>query len=99
MIPVAITSAKYPGKRSAAARRMKLDLFIGFFLATLTLELDTETRGASLAGEYPLARSHRRIVPDVLPVPAFENRAPVIFVVLIKADDLLLHRFLFEVRM
>ena len=96
MIPVAITSAKYPGKRSADARRMKLgwELLIDgvrFFVATLTLELETETRSASFIGEDPLARSQRRIVPDVLAMAAFENGTPVVFVIFVKVNDLLLH--------
>ena len=43
IIPVAITSAKYPGNRSAAARERGFGrgLFIGFFIASFAVELET----------------------------------------------------------
>ncbi len=50
IIPVAITRAKYPGNRSAAARKttfrwLVLELLIkcvGFFVATLAIEFKTD---------------------------------------------------------
>ena len=98
MIPVAITRAKYPGKRSAAARKRKLvsgfELLINcirFVVATLAVKLNTKTRSATCLGENPVSRSQRRIVPDVLAVTAGENHTPVVFVVFIKARNLLFH--------
>ena len=47
IIPVAITSAKYPGNRSAAARERafcRVASFIGgIFVAAFTVELDANT--------------------------------------------------------
>ena len=47
MIPVAITSAKYPGNRSAAARARTFGLAslisgFGFFITALAVEFETD---------------------------------------------------------
>jgi hypothetical protein len=44
IIPVAITSAKYPGNRSAAARERAFGRAssIGFFIASFAIELETD---------------------------------------------------------
>jgi hypothetical protein len=98
MIPVAITSAKYPGNRSAAACKMKLLRFGGLviervrlFIASFAVKFKSDPRIATLWSENPFARRHRRIVSHVLAVTAFQNSAPVVFFVFFEAGDLLLH--------
>src|SRR5690349_25160999 len=83
MMHVAITSAKYPGNRSAAARARTFGLasLIGgfggrFFIAALAVELETNARGATFFRQHPLASSQRRIMADVLSMPAGQNGAP-----------------------
>src|SRR5689334_3503567 len=96
IMPVAITSAKYPGNRSAAARERGCGraLFIRFFIASFAVELETEVRGATFFRQNPRASSQRRIMTYVLSMPARQNGAPVMLVVLIEIGDLLLHRAL-----
>src|SRR5215216_6302049 len=98
MIPVAITKAKYPGNRSAAACKMKFLRFGGlviegvrFFVTPFAVKFDPDPRIATVRGENPVTRGHRRIVAHVLPVTTLQNRAPVVFFVFFKAGDLLLH--------
>ena len=99
IIPVAITSAKYPGNRSAAARARRFGLasLIGgfgrrFFVAAFAVEFETDARSATCFSQDPIASSHRRIVPDVLSMPARQHSAPMLLVVLIEIGDLLFHR-------
>ena len=102
IIPVAITSAKYPGNRSAAARKTAFlsrvaGLFIrgGFrrrlFVAAFAIKFEANSGGAALFSQNPRSSRHRRIVPEVLSMTAFQNGAPMVLIVLIKACDLLLH--------
>lgn len=99
IIPVAITSAKYPGNSSAAARERGFGraLFIGhfsirFFLAALAIEFETNARGATFFSQNPGASCQRWIVPDVLSMSARQNSAPMMLVILLESCDLLLHR-------
>src|SRR5215212_3117039 len=62
MMPVAITNAKYPGKRSAAARKTKLvlELVINcarLVVAMLAVKFNTKTRRATCLRENPVTRS------------------------------------------
>jgi hypothetical protein len=103
-IPVAITHAKYPGNRSAAACKMKFLRFgglviEGLFVTPFAVKFKPDSRIATFGSENPVAFSQRRIVPHVLPVTTFQNRTPVVFFILLKASDLLLHRLLSELRM
>jgi hypothetical protein len=98
MIPVAITNAKYPGNRSAAACKMKFLRCGGlgiervrFFVTPFALEFKPDSRIATFGRENPMTCSYRRIVTHVLAVTTLENRAPVVFFVFFKAGDLLLH--------
>jgi len=97
MIPVAITRAKYPGKRFAAVRESAFCLvsiisdFSRFFVAPLAIQFETETSGAALVSQNPIASGHGRIVPQVLSMPARENGAPMLLVVFIEIYDLLFH--------
>src|SRR6185369_2799906 len=77
IIPVAITSAKYPGNRSAAAREstfaraLAIDHFTaGFFIASFAIEFEADAGGAILFSQNPGANSHRRIMPHVLAMAA-----------------------------
>src|SRR5215216_559224 len=106
MIPVAITNAKYPGNRSAAACKMKFLRFGGlviegvrFFVTPFALKFKPDSRFATFGRENPVACRHWRIVAHVLPVTTLQNRTPIVFFVFFKADDLLLHCLLSEVRM
>ena|SRR6185437_11139517 len=98
IIPVAITSAKYPGNRSAAARDTGFGwlLFIGhvssrFFFASFAFEFETNACGAAFFSQYPGASRQRRIVAYVLSMPTRENGAPMMLVVLLETCDRLLH--------
>ena len=88
----------------ADAGKMKLPsvfellIRIRLFVAALTVELEANARITAFTGENPFSRSQWRIVPEVLPVTAFQNRAPVVFVVFLKAGDLLFHWFMTDVR-
>jgi hypothetical protein len=42
----------------------------GFFVALLAFELETDVRGTPFRGKYPEAICHRRIVSEVLSMPA-----------------------------
>jgi len=106
MIPVAITNAKYPGNRSAAACKIKFLRFgesviktVRFFVTSFAVELKPEASVAAFRRENPFARRHWRIMSNVLPVIALQNSAPVAFFVFFKAGDLLLHWSFAEVRM
>jgi hypothetical protein len=99
MIPVAITNAKYPGNRSAAAFKIKLlDLGglvinrVRLFVAPFAVKFKPEAGIAAFLVENPLARRQRWIVSHVLAMTAFQNGPPVAFVVFLKVSDLLLHR-------
>src|SRR2546423_2696893 len=106
IIPVAITKAKYPGNRSAAARKkpprclcvgsiiQSGGFFSGFFIAAFAIEFESKTRGATFCAEHPGTRGKRWIVPHMLPVTAIQDCAPVALVVLIKVCDRALHRSL-----
>src|SRR5947207_12804498 len=71
IIPVAITKAKYPGNRSAAARRkpprclcvgsiiQSGGFFSGFFIAAFAIEFESKARGATFCAEH---RSEERRV-------------------------------------
>ncbi len=67
---------------------------VGFFVATLAIEFEADTRCAPLFGEYPITRGQGWIVPDVLPMTAFQNGTPMVFIVLVKVCDLAFHRSL-----
>ena len=57
------------------------------YIAQHALELHAEARCAPFRNRDPDADLPRRIVPDVLRVPAFELGHPVAFLVLMVADD------------
>jgi len=99
IIPVAITSAKYPGNRSAAARKRKVGLdrgllieCVGFFIAALAIKFKTDPRIASSLSKNPFARCQRWIVANVLAVSTLKNGSPMVFVVFVKTNNPLLHR-------
>lgn len=51
----------------------------------------TEHPGTAYPGRDPRPINQRRIMPNVLVVPARELRDPVVFIVLVIASDGLLH--------
>jgi|SRR5882672_1655541 len=59
----------------------------GWCFAFLTIELATDAFGAAIFCGYPWAVFPRRIVAHMLGVAAFEIGNPVLFFVLMKADN------------
>ena len=103
MIPVAITSAKYPGTKSAAACKIKFLRFAGsvikvvrFFVTFFAVKFEPDASIATLRGKNPFACRQRRIMSNVLAVTAFQNGAPVALFVLFKVSDSLFHWTLTE---
>ena len=71
----------------AASRR-------GCLFACLAIERLAETTGASLRREHPWPAHERRVVTNVLPVPAGQVGHPIAMLVLMKPNDGLSHRAL-----
>ena len=67
------------------------ELFAGYgeavFVATFAVELEPEARIATFPGQDPLPRTERRIMSDMLPVTASENRAPMALIILFETCD------------
>ena len=98
MIPVAMTRAKYPGKRSAAVLRTTFlsgaELVIEWtrlFFAPLAVEFKPDSRIATLFGKNPVAPDQGRVVAYVLAVAAIQDRAPMILVVFFEPGNLPFH--------
>ena len=64
-----------------------------FVVAVETVEGITDEARPTFGREHPRPFRERRIVADVLPVTADQNRAPIADLILFKPDDLLLHSF------
>lgn len=60
-------------------------------IAFLALELSSKSPRPTVRCHHPLASAPRRIVTNVLIVSALERSDPVVLLVLVKADDSLLH--------
>jgi hypothetical protein len=61
------------------------------FIALFAGESLSEKRAPPLGGHHPRTVHPRRIMPDVLVVPAFEFGHPLLLVVLMKTGDSLVH--------
>jgi len=69
------------------------------FVAEFAVEALAEAGGAALFGQDPFAGCERWVVTDVLVMTAFEQRAPVAFMVGFKSDDAAEHKiFCHELR-
>jgi len=62
------------------------------FLATEAVQLAAEPLTPAFLRRGPRPHAQRRLVADMLPMPAGEIRNPVSLFVLVKADDALYHR-------
>ena len=67
---------------------------LGLFVTFTAFEFHAQARGAPVFGEHPFAIAQRRVMTNVLPVTAFQDRTPMRFVVELEISDSLLHRFL-----
>ena len=61
------------------------------FVAADAVQLDAESGGASFWRGNPWAYLPRRIVANVLAVPALQLGQPMPFVILVKSNDRLIH--------
>ena len=89
-----VNAEEHSGLRVPASPRLRVcfSSFIPyFFVAALAIKFKTETRRATFFRKYPEPGGERRIVSDMLAMPAIQNCTPVVLVVFLKARDLLFH--------
>ena len=63
----------------------------GFLFAELALERRPHAAGAPFFREHPWPAHERRLVANVLPVPAGQVSDPIAVLILVKSDDRLSH--------